>query len=96
MASPLVEAFTEPEKEGLRKFKEEYLDKALSEAAGDSDKSTLEIWGVPISHSADSRVDVIIVKFLRAKYVSLQVCVFEYAHVVRLVNWCCQRLLLSL
>jgi len=77
MASPLVEAFTEPEKEGLRKFKEEYLDKALSEAAGDSDKSNLEIWGVPISHSADSRVDVIIVKFLRAKYVSLQVCVFE-------------------
>ena len=74
MASPLVEAFTEPEKEGLRKFKEDYLDRALTDAAGDSDRSTLEIWGVPISNTTDSRVDVIIVKFLRAKYLSLQFC----------------------
>ena len=74
MASPLVEAFTEPEKEGLRKFKEDYLDRALTDAAGESDRSTLEIWGVPILNTTDSRVDVIIVKFLRAKYLSLQYC----------------------
>lgn len=67
MISPLVEAFTPAEREGLSKFKAEYLQRALEEAAGDSsDVSALEIWGVPITDN-DSRVDVIIVKFLRAK-----------------------------
>jgi hypothetical protein len=64
MSSPLVEAFTPAEREALTKFKGEYLEKALKEASVES--STLEIWNVPILHD-DPRVDVIIVKFLRAK-----------------------------
>jgi hypothetical protein len=68
MASPLVEAFTPAEREALAKFKAEYLQKALSEAAGDlSNASKLEIWGVPVAEQGP-RTDVIIVKFLRAKY----------------------------
>lgn len=67
MASPLVQAFTPAEREALSKFKAEYLEKALKEAAGDSgDISALEIWNVPMAQE-DSRTDVIIVKFLRAK-----------------------------
>ena len=67
MASPLVEAFTPAELETLSKFKAEYLQRALKEAASESgDTSTFEIWGVPITDN-DPRVDVIIVKFLRAK-----------------------------
>jgi hypothetical protein len=67
MSSPLVEAFTPAEREALVKFKTDYLQRALTEAAGDSSTtSTPEIWGVPIVQE-DLRVDVIIVKFLRAK-----------------------------
>ena len=69
MSSPLVDAFTPTEREALTKFKTEYLQRALSEAAGDSPNSpTLEIWNVPITQEEDPRVDVVIVKFLRAKY----------------------------
>ena len=68
MASPLVAAFTPAEREALSKFKSEYFQKGLKEAAGESvDISTLEIWNVPMAHE-DPRVDVILVKFLRAKY----------------------------
>jgi hypothetical protein len=68
MSSPLVEAFTPAEREALSKFKEDYLQRALTEASSDSpDTSTLEIWNVPIAEESP-RVDVIIVKFLRAKY----------------------------
>jgi hypothetical protein len=67
MSSPLVEAFTSPEREALSKFKADYLQRALNEASGDSSSaSSLEIWNVPITQD-DPRVDVIIVKFLRAK-----------------------------
>ena len=68
MASPLVDAFTSAEREALDKFKAEYLQKALSEAAGDaSNIGKLEIWGVFVAEEGP-RTDVIIVKFLRAKY----------------------------
>jgi hypothetical protein len=68
MASPLITAFTPAEREALSKFKSEYLQKGLKEAAGESgDMSTLEIWNVPMAQE-DPRVDVILVKFLRAKY----------------------------
>ena len=71
MSSPLVDAFTPAEREALTKFKTDYLERALTEAAGDSSNtSTLEIWNVPIVQQEDPRVDVIIVKFLRAKYFS--------------------------
>jgi hypothetical protein len=67
MASPLADAFTPAEREALSKFKAEYLQKALTEAAGDaSGVSKLEIWNVPIAEDGP-RQDVIIVKFLRAK-----------------------------
>lgn len=70
MSSPLVDAFTPAEQEALTNFKAEYLQKALAEASGDSSSSsTLEIWNIPIAQQ-DPRVDVIIVKFLRAKYFS--------------------------
>lgn len=70
MSSPLVDAFTPAEREALTKFKTDYLQRALTEAAGDSSNtSTLEIWNIPIAQE-DPRVDVIIVKFLRAKYSS--------------------------
>jgi hypothetical protein len=66
-SSPLVEAFTPAEREALIKFKTDYVDRALAEASGDSsDPSSFEIWGIPIIKE-DSRVDVIIVKFLQAK-----------------------------
>jgi hypothetical protein len=89
MASPLVQAFTPAEREALSKFKAEYLQKALTEAAGDSgDISALEIWNVPVAQE-DSRVDVIIVKFLRAKYDPSSAFLI-------IVNSCCRRLILSL
>ena len=67
-SSPLVDAFTPAEREALTKFKADYLQRALTEASSDlSNTSTPEIWNVPIV-AEDSRVDVIIVKFLRAKY----------------------------
>ena len=66
-SSPLIEAFTPAEREGLTKFKADYVDRVLTEASGDAAiASPLEIWGVPIVKD-DPRVDVIIVKFLRAK-----------------------------
>jgi hypothetical protein len=65
--SPQIEAFTPAEREGLTKFKADYVDRALTEASSDGEStSPLEIWGVPIVKD-DPRVDVIIVKFLRAK-----------------------------
>jgi len=69
MTSPLVQAFTPAEKEGLAKFKADYLERALKEAATHSSSAidNLEIWGVPMTVD-DQRRDVIIVKFLRAKY----------------------------
>lgn len=68
MSSPLVEAFTPAEREALTKFKAEYFQKALTESVEDaSNTSALEIWNVPIANEEDPRVDVIIVKFLRAK-----------------------------
>jgi hypothetical protein len=68
MSSPLVEAFTPAEREALTKFKADYFQRALTEASGDSSNpSTHEIWNIPIVQE-DPRVDVIIVKFLRAKY----------------------------
>ena len=68
MSSPLVEAFTPAEREALTKFKDDYLQRALTEASEhSSNPSTHEIWNVPIVED-DPRVDVIIVKFLRAKY----------------------------
>jgi hypothetical protein len=67
MSSPLVEGFTPVEREALSKFKSDYLQRALKEASDDSSNtSTHEIWNVPIVQD-DVRVDVIIVKFLRAK-----------------------------
>jgi len=67
MSSPLAEGFTPAEREALSKFKSDYLQRALKEASGDSSSvSTYEIWNVPIVED-DVRVDVIIVKFLRAK-----------------------------
>jgi hypothetical protein len=72
MASSLVDAFTPAEREALAKFKADYLQKSLEEAAGDpSGVSKLEIWGVPVAQEGP-RTDVIIVKFLRAKFVRLQ------------------------
>jgi hypothetical protein len=69
MSSPLVDAFTPAEREALTTFKAEHLQRALAEASGDSSNaSTLEIWNIPIAQQEDPRVDVIIVKFLRAKY----------------------------
>jgi hypothetical protein len=66
-SSPLIEAFTPAEREALTKFKADYVDRALTEASGDAvNAPTLEIWGVPIVKD-DPRVDVIIIKFLRAK-----------------------------
>jgi len=70
--SALVDAFTPAEREALTKFKADYLQRALTEAADDSSTtSTLEIWNVPIATQEDPRVDVIIVKFLRAKYLTV-------------------------
>jgi len=70
-SSPLVSAFTPAEKEALSKFKAEYLEKALAEvssSAGSSSPSPPpEIWNVEMDKE-DPRRDVIIVKFLRAKY----------------------------
>jgi hypothetical protein len=63
MASPLVAAFTPAEKEALSKFKADYLPKALKEAG---ETTQLEIWGVPMDQESE-RLDVVIVKFLRAK-----------------------------
>ena len=67
MSSPLVQGFTPAEREALSKFKSEYLQRALEEASSEAlSPSTHEIWNVPIIED-DVRVDVIIVKFLRAK-----------------------------
>jgi hypothetical protein len=90
MTSPLTEAFTPAEKEGLGKFKADYLERALKEAASHTSSTVenLEIWGVPIAQD-DPRQDVIIVKFLRAKY-SL---VLESSDKV---NWYYQRRITSL
>jgi len=68
-SSPLVQAFTPAEKEGLSKFKSDYLERALQEAASQTSSTipSLEIWGVSMAEE-DPRRDVIIVKFLRAKY----------------------------
>lgn len=68
MSSPLVLAFTPAEKEALTKFKADYLEKALAEVSSPSQEP--EIWDVPMDKE-DPRRDVIIVKFLRAKYPSL-------------------------
>ena len=85
MSSPLVEGFTPAEREALSKFKKEYLQSALTEASGDvSSTSTHEIWNIPIVED-DGRVDVIIVKFLRAKYIPYTV------HGLMTVNSCCQK-----
>lgn len=67
MSSPLAEGFTLAEREALSKFKSDYLQRALKEASDDaSTTSTHEIWNIPIVED-DVRVDVVIVKFLRAK-----------------------------
>ena len=68
MTSPLVQAFTPAEKEGLAKFKAEYLERALKEGSTQTSSSvpSLEIWGVAMNED-DPRRDVIIVKYLRAK-----------------------------
>ena len=62
--APLIEALTPAEREALSKFKSDYLQRALTEAGGDS--STHEIWNVSIAEESP-QADVIIVKFLRAK-----------------------------
>jgi len=68
MTSPLVQAFTPAEREGLAKFKAEYLERALKEASTQTSSAipSLEIWGVGMNEE-DPRRDVIIVKYLRAK-----------------------------
>lgn len=81
MSSPLVEAFTPAEREALSKFKAEYLQKALEEAAGESSTSDLEIWNISITKD-DPRVDVIIIKFLRAKYILPFVLVTDISKLV--------------
>jgi hypothetical protein len=73
MSSPLTEAFTPPEQEALSKFKTDYLQRALKEIADESTSYTPEIWNIPITPE-DPRVDVIIVKFLRAKYPPCSSC----------------------
>ena len=68
MSTPLVESLTAPEREALTKFKADYLEKALKEASSESsDSSTLEIWNIFIAQNDDPRVDIVIMKFLRAK-----------------------------
>lgn len=67
MSSPLAEGFTPAEREAVSKFKSDYLQRALKEASDDAPTTFKhEIWNVPIVED-DARVDVIIVKFLRAK-----------------------------
>lgn len=68
-SSSVLESFTAAEKEALSKFKVDYLERAIKETAQQTSSSvtSLEIWGVPIAMNDDPRIDVIIVKFLRAK-----------------------------
>ena len=77
MSSPLADTFTSAEREAVNKFKEDYLERALSEAGGD-ESTTVKIWNVPMTVTEeDSRVDLVLVKFLRAKYQPLTL-LFSY------------------
>ena len=56
MSSPLADTFTSAEREAVNKFKEDYLERALSEAGGD-ESTTVKIWNVPMTVTEeDSRV----------------------------------------
>jgi hypothetical protein len=72
--TPLTKKFTEPEWEALRKFRA-LLPAAFADAYDNDPEAknkTIRMWGVDIDPQhpeKDARVSVILVKFLRARYV---------------------------